>query len=576
MLHKFFIALLLLSLTGGPEKTDILSPPLDIPLVLSANFGELRPGHFHSGIDFKTEGVTGKRVYAAADGFVYRIAVSPTGFGKALYIRHPNGISTVYGHLDSFIPAIEDYIKKEQYRKRSFAVNIFPEAKRFTVSKGDLIAFSGNSGSSMGPHLHFEVRQSSGEKPLDPLQFYNIDDNIKPVINSVAIYPAKNGSMVKGSKNKFIAGTRGSGGRYSINQHEPIRVSGPVGFGISAHDYLDNSWNKCGLRIVNLKVDNKLIYSHVIDEFSFSETRYINSHIDYEEKVRNSVYIQKTFLEPNNRLSIYNHVINDGVVEFADGDVHEIEIGVADFNDNYSSVKFSIRSDTVEKNHLVQESGILMPFGQKNEIMHHDIRLSFPSSCFYDSIYFDYRKAPAHKSDLLSDIHFVHNRYTPVHSSYKIAIKPDTAINDALKDKLCLVYISGDDMETVSYAGGQWSDGFIDGNVRELGIYAIGLDTIAPNVKPVRFENNATLGQNEELQIRISDDFSGIGDYEAFIDGQWALFEWDPRYSLLTYRPDPEYLSAGSRHSLELRVNDMQENETVLELDFFWQGPGGS
>ncbi len=576
MLHKLFIALFIVSITEGPDKTSILHPPLDIPLILSANFGELRGGHFHSGVDFKTGGVTGKKVYAAADGFVYRIVVSPGGFGKALYIRHPNGMSTVYGHLDKFVPGIEDYVKKQQYDKRSFAVNIFPEANQFTVNKGDVIALSGNTGSSMGPHLHFEVRQSSGEKPLDPLQFYNIEDNIKPVINSVAIYPAKNASLVNGSDNKLIVGTRGSGGRYSVNTGGPIRVSGPVGFGIHAHDYLDNSWHKCGLRIVNLKVDDKLIYSHAIDEFSFSETRYINSHIDYEEKVRNTVYIQKTFLEPNNRLSIYNHVINDGIIEFSDGDLHEIEIGVADYNDNYSSVTFSVISDTVRKNEHMPHAGILMPFGQKNEIRHHDIKLSFPADCFYDTIYFDYRKAPPHTSDILSDIHFVHNRYTPVHSGYNIAIKPSREISGASRDKLCLVYINDDDMETVSYAGGAWSDGFVEGSVRELGIYAIGIDTIAPNVMPVRFKNNATLGEYEELQIKISDDFSGISDYEALIDGKWALFEWDPKNSLLSYSPDPEYLSRGGKHSLELKVRDMLKNEAVLTLDFFWQGPGGS
>jgi hypothetical protein len=574
MLHKLFIALCILSITEGPKKTDILIPPLDIPLVLSANFGELRTGHFHSGVDFKTDGVTGKNVYAAADGFVYRIVVSPTGFGRALYIRHPNGMSTVYGHLESFIPDIEDYVKEQQYRKRNFSVNIFPDEKQFTVNKGDLIAFSGNSGSSMGPHLHFEVRQSSGEKPLDPLQYYNIDDNIKPVINSVAIYPVRKGSTIKGSNNKLIARAKGSGGRYTINQGVPIRVSGPVGFGINAHDYLDNSWNKCGIRIVNLKVDDKLIYSHAIDEFSFSETRYINSHIDYEEKVRNAVYIQKTFLEPNNRLSIYNHVINDGIIEFYDGELHEIEIGVADFNDNYSSVTFSIKSDTLQKDEPMQQAGILMPFGQKNEIRHHDIRLSFPADCFYDSIYFDYRKAPTQNAELYSDIHFVHTIYTPVHSSYNIAIKPSRAINDALRDKLCLVYINERDMEAITYAGGEWNDGFIEGSVRELGIYAVGIDTLAPSVVPVRFNNNATLGEHDELKIRISDDFSGIGDYEARIDGEWALFEWDPKNSLLSYRPDPDYLSGDGKHSLELRVSDMLKNETVLKLDFYWQGSG--
>jgi len=571
MIHKFFIVLFLFTIYEGPEKTNILKPPLDIPLILSANFGELRPDHFHSGVDFKTGGTTGKTVHAASDGFIYRIFVSPTGFGKALYIRHENGLSTVYGHLSLFTPLIEEYVKEHQYDKKSFAVNLFPEKDQFRVMEGDLIGYTGNTGSSMGPHLHFEVRKSSGEIPLDPLQFYNIEDNIKPVINSVAIYPANKRSEVNGRREKLVLKTGGNRGNYSIGNASPVRVSGPVGFGINTNDYLDNSWNTCGVRIINLKVDNKLIYSHAIDEFSFSETRYINSHIDYEEKMRSSSYIQKTFLEPNNKLSIYNHVINKGIVEFNDGKVHEIEIGVADFKDNYSSVIFKIISEPGRLNEEVrEEDGLLMPFDQKNEIKHHDINLSFPVNCFYDSVYFAYRKAPSHKDGLYSDLHFVHNKYTPVHRAFNIAIKASGEISFELRNKLCLVYIDEDDRDLISYAGGNWNNGFVEGSVSDLGIYAIGIDTIAPNVSPLRFRDNDTLNENSELRFVINDNFSGISDYKAYIDGSWALFEWDPKNSLLTYRPDEKYLQKGKKHSLELSVWDNRANETRLHLDFYW------
>ncbi len=570
MIQKILIALFLVTIFEGPDKTNILRSPLDIPLILSANFGEPRTDHFHSGVDFKTKGVTGKMVYAASDGQIYRIVVSPTGFGKALYIRHKNGLSTVYGHLSKFIPEIEEFVKENQYARQSFSVNLFPGASEFTVNEGDIIGFSGNSGSSMGPHLHFEVRRSSDEKPLDPAQFYNIEDNIKPVIRSVAVYPARTSSEVNGKREKLILNTYRDKGKYSINNNIPVLVSGPVGFGINTYDFLDNSWNKCGVRVINLSVDDKLIYSHTIDEFSFSETRYINSHIDYEEKIKNNSYIQKTFLEPNNKLSIYNHIINDGIIEFNDREIHEIEISVSDFNDNYSSVNFFIRPDTAKLYDPVEKQGLLMPFGQKNEIKHHDIRLSFPANCFYDSVYFNYKKAPAERVDLYSDLHFVHNKYTPVHSRLDIAIKPSGEINDDLKDKLCLVYIDEDDRELISFAGGKWNNGFMEGKVQDLGIYAIGIDTVAPTVEPVRFTDGATLGKNSELRIKIYDEFSGIGEYKAFIDGKWALFEWDPKNSLLTYMPDPDYIKQGGKHTLRLNVKDNRDNESVLNLDFYW------
>ncbi|MBS0010035.1 MAG: M23 family metallopeptidase [Bacteroidales bacterium] len=570
MTQKLLIALFLLISPEGPEKTATLSPPLDIPLLLSANFGEPRSNHFHSGLDFKTEGVTGKMIYAASDGHVYRLVVSPTGFGKALYIRHKNGLSTVYGHLDAFTPEIEKYVRKYQYENRRFDVNLFPHADEFTVNEGDIIGYSGNTGSSMGPHLHFEVRRSSDEKPLNPAQFYDIEDNIRPVINAVAVYPAGISSLVNGKKEKLILKTRGNGGKYTSGIIEPVRIHGPVGFGINTFDYLNNSWHKCGVRIINVRLDNKLIYSHTLDEFSFAETRYINSHIDYEEKIQNNTTIQKTFLEPNNRLSIYNHIIDNGVIEFHDGKIHEVEISVADFNDNHSTVSFKIQSDTVKSSVPVERKGIMMPFSRSNEIKHHDIRLSFPAYCFYDTVFFDYRKAPPDRNGLYSDLHFLHNKYTPVHSSLDIAIKVSGEIDAEHADKLCLVYIDGINVGSMSFAGGQWNNGFIEGKVRDLGIYAIGIDTVAPEIYPVSFHDGATLGRKDELKISVNDDFSGIGEYEAFIDGKWALFEWDPKNSLLVYRPDEDYISPGSKHKLELRVRDNRDNESLLQLEFYW------
>ncbi len=570
MIHKLIIALFLLTLYEGPDKPDILSPPLDIPLILSANFGELRSGHFHSGVDFKTEGLTGKNVYSASDGYIYRIVVSPTGFGKAIYIRHSNGLSTVYGHLSRFAPDIEKYVKKMQYQKQSFSVNLFPGTDMFNVSDGEVIGYSGNSGSSLGPHLHFEVRKTIGEKPVNPIQYYDIEDNIRPVISSVAVYPASPESTVNGKYEKLILRADKGSENYTAGQGSAVRVSGPVGFGINTHDYVNNSWNRCGVRIINLKVDNRLVYSHTIDEFSFAETRYINSHIDYEEKLRSSSYIQKTFREPNNMISTYNHLINNGIIETVDGKTHKVEISVSDFNNNYSSVSFDIEAEKVMPARAEETGGYLMPHAQANEFIRDDIKVKFPANCFYNSVYFRYNKITNGPEGLFSDLHQVHSKYIPVHKTYELAVKVTDKVPERLKSKLCLVLIDEEDMKSVSFAGGTWNNGYIEGQLRELGIYAAGIDTVAPTVKPLSFHDGATVKAGEELLIRIDDEFSGIGEYRAMIDGKWALFEWDPKNSLLSYKPDPDYLSQDQLHNLELTVKDKCNNESKLNLSFYW------
>ncbi len=571
MTNIFIIVLFLLSVYEGPGKSEFFRSPLDIPLVLSANFGEPRSGHFHSGVDFKTGGITGKTVHAVAPGYIYRISVSPTGFGKAVYLKHNNGLSTVYGHLEAFSPEIDEYVKKVQYRNKSFSVNVFPDPGIFTYKEGDIIGYSGNSGSSGGPHLHFEVRKSTGEKPVDPSQYYNIEDNIKPVIGSVVIYPLKRRSVINGSNEKLIINVKGNSGSYSRKDNSGIILSGPVGFGVNTWDFINNRWNRCGVRIINLKVDNSLIYSHTIDEFSFSETRYINSHIDFEENVRNNTYIQKMFVEPNNRLSIYNHLVNKGIVEMNDGADHKIEIGVSDFNGNYSKVEFMVRSDTTRYQPDEKLKGIMMPSEGKNQYYNSDIRLSFPEYCFYDTLYFDYKKSPSPGNEFLSDLHYVHSKYVPVHKNFNIGIRPEGNITEELKSKLCLIYIDEEDMKNVQYSGGKWNEGFIEGNVGSFGIYSIGLDTVPPEVRLVRFHNGDSLGEGSSLNISIVDRFSGIKDYEGIIDGKWALFEYDPKNSLISYKPDPDYLDSGNKHHLILKVRDNLDNETAIELDFYFR-----
>ncbi len=277
-----------------PKDRSIFISPVRIPLALSANFGELRTDHFHSGLDIKTQGVTGKEVVAASSGYVYRISISPGGFGRALYLRHPSGYSTVYGHLDKFTPELEDYVISRQYEEKSFMVTLWPPKDRFQFEQGDVIAYSGNSGSSSGPHLHYEIRKSDEEVPVNPLLFeFGVDDNIKPVIENLVIYPAGKNTLINNQNRLLKLNVTGGNGNYGISSQNEISVSGPAGFGFKAYDLLNNSYNKCSVYSIQLKIDSIPVFNYIMDAFSFNESRYVNSHIDYETLQRENTILKE-------------------------------------------------------------------------------------------------------------------------------------------------------------------------------------------------------------------------------------------------------------------------------------------
>lgn len=560
------ILLFLLMLTGGEgDKKSLFTSPLNIPLTLSANFGELRPGHFHSGVDFKTDGVSGKNVMSVADGYIYRISVGPGGFGNALYIRHNQGYSTVYGHLDRFTQEIEDYVTSYQYRNKSFSANIFPESSIFPVKQGQVIGISGNTGSSQGPHLHFEVRKSANENPVDPLQFFELPDDIKPVLDKLYIYPLGNGSEVEGKSEKTSLSLIGNRGKYRLSSNRVIEVKGEFGIGLSAWDYLNNSWNKCGIRSLELRVDSNLVYRHSIDEFSYDNTRYLNSHIDYGEYFSNRTYIQKTFVSPNNKLNIYDTIINEGKIRLNDSGPHDILIVAADYAGNHSVIGFTVQN-TGENNYVDEfrdEHIRIMPYNERNEFLRHDIKLIFPENAFYDTLNFNYMKIPG-DSNLLADIHYINNPAVPVHKYYNLSIKP--SVNDSsLLTKAGIVYLDDDN---TSFIGGEYIDGFITTEVRDFGVYSISVDTIAPTIEALNIPTNGVLAGNDEIRFRVKDDFSGIAKYEGFVDNKWTLLEWDPKNNLLKLVFRKARLEDTDSHTLLVRVTDACDNISTYNTVF--------
>jgi hypothetical protein len=552
-----------------PADRTIFNSPVTIPLALSANFGELRIDHFHSGIDIKTQGVTGKEVVAAADGYVYRIGVSPTGFGNALYIRHPSGYSTVYGHLERFAPEIAAYVKSNQYERRSFAITLFPPKEKFPVKQGDIIALSGNSGGSGGPHLHFEVRKADSEIPVNPLLFnFGPADNIKPVIEKLFIYPIVDNSGINNLHKTMKIAVAGSNGNYYIPDGNEITINGPVGFGIKSYDQLNDNYNKCGIYSIELRVDSTIKFTYVMEEFSFNESRYINSHIDYETYIRDNIFVERAFVLPNDKLSVYKNLINRGIINFIDGKNHHVEIIVRDAQNNSSTLNFDVKSKAMPI--LASESPVkervLMPYNRNNRFRAENISLSIPSGALYDTLFFQYKRDNG-TSQMLSDVHYVHNKYTPLQKPCSLSIKPDSV--PAGKESKMLIVQMSDDFKK-SPINSSFSDGYLTGDILSFGMFYAGIDTVAPSIFTNGLQPGSDLTGKSELRIRITDDLSGIKSYEPSIDGKWALFEYDQKNDLLIYRFDPERIKKGIMHNLSLKVEDNKENQSVYSCEFKW------
>lgn len=567
MIKHFFLNTFLLifcafdSVSQDRFPKDYFISPVDFPIVLSGTFAELRVNHFHSGIDITTQQAEGKSVYACADGYVSRIKISPYGFGKALYVTHPNGYTTVYAHLKGFNPVIGAWLKSEQYKVEQFDVDLFPAKDLLLVKKGEIICYSGNTGSSEGPHLHFEIRDSKTEKPVNPQLFgFSIKDFIRPVITSVRIYPEGNDSKILGQVTPYTPEIIGWGPVYRLKNQDTISIAGKFSIGLQCSDLHNGSKNKNGISRFAVFVDSVLEFDWQAETFAFAESRYINSFIDYSQYYKNGQRFIRTRIDPNNKLSMYKCSGNNGIFNTIPDSVRHVKIVATDANNNESVLRFVIRGENpdLSENQTLSEN-LIFSYLKNNSYATEGLIIDVPGNSLYDNLEFSCTVAKP-LSFTCSPVFKIHNPEIPLHDYIDLTITIDS-IYQAIGNSLTLVSLKpGRPPYSI---GGQFDNGVFKVKIREFGNYTVMADTIAPVIKALNISNGKTISKQKTIKINISDGLSGIKSYKAYLNDKWILMDYDAKDRLLEYERD-ERLTIGTNKFL-LVVEDYCGNTARYE-----------
>lgn len=539
--------------------------PMDIPLYLSGNFGELRSNHFHSGLDIKTQGVEGQKIYAVADGFVSRIRISPFGYGNAIYIDHPNGYTSVYAHLQSYQGKIAEEIKKFQYKNKTWEMDYFPSDTLLKVKKGQVIALSGNTGSSAGPHLHFEIRETKSENAINPLLLgFDIKDDVFPDIRSVTIYPLSDSSVVNNiNKPQHIRVVGGAGNQKLISSTLNFAY-GPVGLGIDVIDQLTGVPNKNGVYEVKLFVNNEEIFYSKINQFSFDESRGLNALIDYENYLKTNQRIQRSFILENNPLSIYKNEKNKGVFFVDYNKIYDIKYEVYDVHQNKTTLTFQlagIKTKITPVSKKTVKSDTLFNCLDSNFYENKFVQLAIPKNALYENLPFQFAVLDT-MYGAITPTYQLHKENVPLHYPITVAIKVGR-LSENLRQKAVIVTIDGS--KRYYSKGGEWRNNYLIATSKTFGGFAVMLDTIPPKIAPISISPNKVMPNQNAIQFSIADNLSGIKTYNGYIDNKWVLMEFDGKTAKLTYYFDGV---AKGNHTFKLEVADGVGNIQTTEIPF--------
>ena len=534
--------------------------PLDLPPSTAGSFGELRPEHFHSGLDFKTNGRTGYPVHAAYDGYISRLRVQFGGFGHAIYVTHPNGFTTVYGHIERFSPQLEEIVRKQQYETQSFEVDFKLPPTQVLVCKDDVIAWSGNAGASAGPHLHFEIRDTQTEQTINPQLFgLTIPDHVPPTLGTICVYHLGDAPFSEKTPRQFFA-VKGAAGHYHLVKPQVININGETGFGITATDMNSASFNHNGIYSIELKVDGATVYTFAAEHFAFDQTHSINAYIDYPTFLSSHRFIQKCFILPGSKITLYPQSVNRGAVNFTDDAVHDVQFVVKDVAGNTSTLDIKVKSSPAKSTPIPSPYGTtLFHYDRQNEFSADNLKVVVPVGNLYDDLNFTYSTSPA-KPGMYSAIHHIHNHLTPINDTFEVWIKPDEKIGNNI-GKAVIMNANG------VCEGGTYDNGYIKASARTFGDYYIRVDSVPPVIHPLNIKNGSNMAKMQRIAFKIGDNMSGIRTYSGKIDGKWLLMEWDYKTKVLSYMFDKDL--ASGKHIFDLTVTDNKDNISQFSAYFF-------
>jgi hypothetical protein len=531
--------------------------PLDIPISLAGNFGELRPGHYHMGIDIRTQRKEHLSVHAAADGYISQVKIEPGGFGQAIYINHPNGYTTVYAHLKEFIPALSTYVKQEEYRQETWALTLQIPANLFPVKQGDLIAYSGNTGGSEAPHLHFEIRRTADDTNLNPLLFgLPVIDKVPPSILRLAIYDRT--KSIYEQVARLIPIHKISTGHLLIPGL--ISLSSPkVSFGISAIDRLSGSSNPIGIFEAELFDQGRENIRFQMNNISYADTRNINGHIDYKTRANGGPYIQLLACLPGYANSIYDSIKGNGVIDLSNGSVHRLRIVVKDAYGNSSRLDFKVAFGGSLAWRLEPPGKLCYP-GIADQLETKDCRLAIGKDCLYDSAHINIGFAFGDSSTGISRVYTIGSPAIPLQDFIQVAIKPTKQLDSSTMDHVVLQRSSGGNMEVRKVT---WQNGWADAKFRDFGNFQLLIDLEPPLILSVGNIEGTDLHQATKLEFVVKDNLGSIKEFRAVLDGKWLLFTNDKSKSFI-YIFD-EHCPVGP-HFLKLTAKDEAGN--LAERDF--------